>query len=377
MKTNIPSYVVGRAMTVGLLVLLAGLSAVPERHSPVAAAQDSATGESSVTDATLSAPFVHFLPVVFLTSLPPQQCSPGSFGTMLIDMAPNGYIMPADVLFYADDVVGIRGMAGAGAPSDYMRDEVFSRLDGWTRVFLRGTYAGLENAHSAAAMFDMENMYECLAYGPESAYQAGEEALDPLYWVPRAKSLADAAGKCLIYGPAIKDLERVATPEGEDQPREELLEQLVGDITHHLDIWMIQLGRFQLWVDSGHDADGNPYTMQDFAAWMAKWTGWIRAANPDVDVWVQLGIGRHDPIRGVCLPPQPPEYILEYRAVLEAAGVDGIFVMPSQHCMPCPPSPPPGFICSTDPQDHTYYQQSLETFQDAIEMACTECACGY
>jgi hypothetical protein len=138
----------------------------------------------------------------------------------------------------------------------------------------------------------------------------------------------------------------------------------------HVDIWMIQLAKYQQWADKGHDYDGNLFTMQDFENWVNQWVKWIRSANPESEIWAQLGIGNYDPIAGKCQEPQPAEYILNYRQALAAAGIDGVWAMPSQPCQPCPPSPPPGFLCSADPQDHEYYRQSLANFQQAIESAC-------
>jgi hypothetical protein len=284
---------------------------------------------------------------------------------MLIQMDSDAEITPIDVLVYANDYLDVKRMAGTGGPSDFVRDEWFGRLPGWTRSFMRGTYAQLETIHQTATVFGTEDMYECFGYGPESAHAAGEEALDPRYWVPQAEAVADAAGKCLIYGPAVQDYEYLAELEGLPDPG-----SIVRDCAPHVDIWMIQVAKYQNWVDLGRDSEGNPYTLADFSGWVAKWVLWIRSVNPDALVWTQLGIGRWDPLQQRCLPPQPPEYILEYREALVDAGVDGIWVMPSQPCMPCPPSAPPGFICSTDPQDNEYFQQSLGTFQQAIEMAC-------
>jgi len=289
---------------------------------------------------------------------------------MLIHGNPEGWITPAEVLIYANDYLGVKGLVGTGAPSDQVRDEWFGRLPGWTRLFMRGTYDGLQSIHWAATTFGMENMYECFAYGPESPHQAGEEALDPVHWVPQAEALAEGVGKCLVYAPAVQDYELLATPEGEDQPREDSLADLIAQVAPHVDIWVVQLGKYQPWVDAGHDDQGNPYTMDDFRYWIAEWVSWIKAGNSDTRVWTQLGIGQRDPIEDVCLPPQPPEYILNFRETLVDAGVDGIWVMPAQPCQPCPPSPPPDLPCSTDPQDLEYYQQSLATLQQAIEMAC-------
>ena len=290
---------------------------------------------------------------------------------MLIHGDPADWISTADVLIYANDQLGVKGMAGTGAPSEQVRDEWFGRLPGWTRIFIRGTYAELEYIHESAITFGMGDMYECFAYGPESAHRAGEEALDPLYWVAQAEALAEAAGKCLAYGPAVEDYESLATPPGEDQPRDGLLSNLITQVAPHVDIWVIQLAKYQRWADSGHDDDGNAYTMDDFRNRIAQWVSWIKTANPNTKVWTQMGLGKWDPLERACLPPQPPEYILEYRETLIDSGVDGLLVMPSQPCMPCPPRSS-DVPCSTDPQDNEYYRQSLATFQQAIEMACRQ-----
>ncbi|NIN94829.1 MAG: hypothetical protein GTO49_07580 [Anaerolineae bacterium] len=297
-------------------------------------------------------------------------CDESSFGTMLIHGDSADWITPADVLIHANDQLGVRGMTGTGAPSEEVKDEWFGRLPGWTRSFMRGTYDTLTTIHWAATSFGMESMYECFAYGPESPHQAGEEALDPVYWVPQAEALAEEAGKCLIYAPAVRDYEYLSTPEGESQPSNELLATLIAQVAPHVDIWIVQLGKYQPWVDRGYDDNGNPYSMDDLRNWVTQWVSWIKAANPSTEVWTQLGIGVVDPIQDECLPPQPAEYILEFREALISAGVDGVWVMPSQPCMPCPPSPSPGFICSTDPQDNEYYRQSLARLQSAIEIAC-------
>lgn len=307
---------------------------------------------------TITDAYQIYLPIVY-GSGQWTDCSQSSFGTMLIHSEPNDWITPADVLIYANDQLGVKGMTGTGAPSELVRDEWFGRLPGWTRSFMRGTYDTLTTIHWAATVFGMEDMYECFAYGPESPHQAGEEALDPLYWVPQAEALAEAVGKCLIYAPAVRDYELLATPEGEEQPRDDLLANLITQVAPHVDIWIIQLAKYQFWVDNGHNDDGDPYTMDDFKSWVSWWVSWIKTANPNTKVWTQLGIGRFDPIQQVCLPPPPPEYILEYRETLIEAGVDGVWVMPA---MPCQHS--------TDPQDHEYYLQYLTTFQEAIEMAC-------
>jgi hypothetical protein len=299
-----------------------------------------------------------YLPLVLKTR-GSTACSVSDFGTMLIETPPGDWISPAEVIIYANDQLGIKGQVATGSPSDKVRDEWYSKLPGWRRAFIRGTYEQLLNIHAAATVFGMQDMYECIAYGPESPHQAGEEALEPLVWVPKAEEVAEEAGKCLVYGPAVKDYERMATPEGEDKPREDLLADLISQVAPHVDVWVVQLAKYQLWADGGHDEDGNDFTMDDFIAWIGWWNTQIKTANPNAEVWTQLGIGVFDPILKACLPPQPPEYILEYREALIKAGVDGIFVMPSQSCQN-----------SENPQDHEYYLQSLDVFKQAMTIAC-------
>jgi hypothetical protein len=317
---------------------------------------------ASMTTQTLSGTldFSHYLPAVSRAGENQwADCSRSSFGTMLMTGEPGDYITPASILINANDQLGVKGVAGAGAPSESVRDEWFSRLPGWTRLFLRGTYSDLLNVHDAAAIFDMEDMYECIGYGPESAHQAGQEALDPVFWVPQAEARAQEAGKCLVYGPAVQDYERMSTPEGDDEPREDLLAGLITQVAPHVDVWVVQLAKYQAFVDHGRDLEGDPYTMDDFEAWIDWWVATIKTANRNAEVWTQLGVGRFDPLERKCQPPQTPEYVLEYRTTLLKAGVDNVWVMPGQPCQ-----------LSEDPQDHEYYLQSLVTFQDAMRLAC-------
>lgn len=304
--------------------------------------------------------FLGYLPAV-MSNTEPQTCSQSSFGTMLIHQDNDDWITPADVMIDANQHLGVKGLVVTGAPSDYVKENWYGNLPGWTRSFTRGTYEELIPIHSTATTFGMQDMYECIGYGPESAHLAGEEALDPFVWVPRAEEVAEAAGKCLIYGPAVLDYELMATPAGSSQPDEAMLADLIARVSPHVDVWMIQLAKYQRWTDAGHDEFGNPFTMDDFVNWVSWWVSIIKQANPKAEVWTQLGIGVYDPIQQSCAPPQPPAYILQYREGLIEAGVDGVFVMPSQPCQD-----------SSDPQDHEYYLQSLSSLQQALNLACGE-----
>lgn len=300
--------------------------------------------------------YITFIPMI-ARKVP--SCKATSFGTMLIDTNQGDWIAPADVIIYANDELNLKGLAVTGSPSKTVRDEWFGRLQGWTRVFLRGTYDKLTPIHNTAVLFDMEDMYECIGYGPESTHQAGEEAWYPQTYVPLAEAVADKAGKCLVYGPAVEDYEKMSTPVGSEYLDEALLSGLITNIAPHVDIWMIQLAKYQRWTDWGHDDAGNSYSMDNFTEWVNWWVTQIKTANPHAEVWTQLGVGVFDPIEKVCKPPQQPGYLLKYRAALIEAGVDGIFVMPSQSCQE-----------SNDPQDHEYYLQSLYTFQQSLQLAC-------
>lgn len=286
-------------------------------------------------------------------------CDQVDFGTMLLEGYPEDWIYPADVMIHANDALSVTGLVTAGAPSELVKEEWFGRLPDWTRSFIRGTYDQLPPIYPSATIFGMQDMYECIGYGPESPHQAGLEALQPLVYVPQAKAVADSTGKCLIYGPAVLDYERMATPDGEDQPDDFLLAQLIGNVSPYVDIWMIQLAKYQRWADAGRDDFGNPFTMLDFTQKVRWWVMQIQSANPHSKVWTQLGVGVYDPIEQACFPPQPSQYILTYRAALSEAGVNGVFAMPSQPCQ-----------LSSDPQDREYYLQTLEVIKESIELAC-------
>lgn len=278
---------------------------------------------------------------------------------MLIDNGSSSDKDPGDVMIFANDQVGVKGLVTAGAPSEFVRDQWFSKLPGWTRSFNRGTYDQLLTIHQSAITFDMADEYECIGYGPESVHQAGAEALEPLVWVPKAKNVAEAAGKCLIYGPAVLDYEKMATNIGETQPDEVLLGNLISSVSPYVDIWMVQLAKYQRWADAGHDDSGNLFTMNDFEKWINWWVIQVKKGNPEAKVWAQLGIGVYDPMANQCSEPQPAEYILNYRRVLLKAGVSGVFAVPAQPCQ-----------TSTDPVDQSYYQQTLDIYQEAITRVC-------
>lgn len=262
---------------------------------------------------------------------------------MLVRTWEGDRITPYDVLETAE-TMGLDGLVGTGGPSADLAAK-YTYLDGWERLFLRGTYATLETMDAAANRFGVP--YTCFGYGPESSHNAGDEALDPLTWVPMASDLAHSYGKCLTYGPAAMDWElRIATDEASRAA-------LIAQVAPYVDIWMLQLGNYERWAKSGKDDAGQPFTWDDLHYKVAWWSAAIKTANPATKLWVQAGVGTTS--GGKCFAPQTPEEILAYRLQLDEDGVDGMFMMPSQTCQ-----------LSTDPNDHEMYLQALEAFEGAV-----------
>lgn len=243
----------------------------------------------------------------------------------------------------------------------------YENLAGWQRGFVEGTMDRLQNKPGAASGAGLGDHYEYLAYGPESAHQAGDEALWPDVNVPKVKDWAAAAGKQLMYAPSREDYETnipAARPSVNPQ-------HLIADVAQHVDIWGLQLGYLQGQVDDGELSES------EFAAWLDQWGNWIRVGdpaaghpgNPATRMVVQMGIAKYDAKQGTCLPPEPVEYILRWRERV-ASVVDGIIVMPSQRCQPCPPDPPAGFICTTDPNFIANYRRSFDNTLAAAAIVC-------
>lgn len=282
-------------------------------------------------------------PTATVKWVPKPGGSQPSWGSMLLPSWDGDRISAYDVLLTAESL-GFDGMVATGAPSEENAAR-YASLDGWIRTFLRGQYSQLQNIDAVANQMGVP--YTHIGYGPESSHQAGEEALDPLTWVPKAEALAASWGKGLIYGPAVMDWEQRIAPNIDDRAA------MVAKIAPHVDIWMVQLGNYERWARTGRDDFGNPFSWETLYERMAWWVTTIKGANPAADVWVQAGIGRTE--GGSCLPPQPVDEFLAYRSRLGEVGVDGLFVMPSQTCQ-----------LSSDPADHEAWLQAYEAFKEAV-----------
>jgi hypothetical protein len=283
---------------------------------------------------------------------PPGQwadCSQCSFGTMHVRPQEGDWISTEDVLINAFQQDGVLGMVASPVTGEDTKT-LFTQLPGWTRAFVGGTLADIETKPPRAIQLGMEDDYECLSYGPERGRRGDAEAREPEISVVAAEAIADEAGKCLIFGPSLRDMETLAEERGLPDPS-----SIIASCAPHADGWMLNVAKYQL------DVAGGLMTMEEFQAWASVWVQWLKAenANPAIKVWAIVGVGSWDPLNKVCLPPPPPEYILEYREALAAAGVDGIIAMPSLTCQN-----------SNNPADREAYLQSLANFEQAIHLAC-------
>lgn len=247
----------------------------------------------------------------------------------------------------------------------------FAELDNWERGFIEGQVARLENKTASAMQAGLGNDYEYLAYGPEYEHGAGEEALWPESNVAQVEAWAEAEGKRVLYAPSRQDYENedriAARGDGKDPLH------VLADVAQHVDIWGIQLGFLQGNVDDGAMSEA------EFDAWLSQWHDWIKVGdpavghpgNPNTKIMVQMGISKYDLRGGLgCLDAEPPEYVLTWRERM-APYVDGLVLMPSQQCQPCPdPMPNPEFICTNDPEDIAKYQASFDNAVEAVRIVC-------
>ena len=235
----------------------------------------------------------------------------------------------------------------------------YPQLPGWTRGLGGGSLQQITNKDAVATSMGIGDEYECLVYAPESGHTAGIEALYPDENILTAESIADKAEKCLMYAPSIADYEDAIELE-----RGITGEEIIPLVAPHVDIWGFQFGNRQGLVDNG------TWTQEGFLEWFDHWVNLIKASNPDIQIIAQLGIGDHDPVTDLCLPPPPPEYILEWREML-APRVNGLVIMSAQPCQPCPPNVQDGFPCSYDTQDIEYYNQYFDVTVQAVNMVCS------
>jgi len=302
------------------------------------------------------------------TSVPKDwsSCEECSFGTQLVLEASASFIQDVDPFQ--------QGYVFTGSPFNAIDINPdpdvqfgFADLDGWQRGFIEGVMSRLQNKPAAAIQAGLEDHYEYLAYAPESLHSAGTEALWPDVNVPIVKGWAEDAGKKLLYAPSRQDYDQHISEVRPDVN----IEHLIADVAQYVDIWGIQLGFLQGDVDEGDMPE------EEFMIFLTNWVNRIKVGkpeeghpgNPNTKIVVQLGIAKYDKATETCLPADPPEYLLYWRERM-ADLIDGLVLMPSQQCQPCPPNPEPGFPCTTDPEFISRYQQSYDNALEAAGIVC-------
>jgi hypothetical protein len=212
----------------------------------------------------------------------------------------------------------------AGTPTYDMGAEYFPILADWDRTMICNTLQCLQTRIQHAQDDGIE--FEYLSYGPERRDGVPDEEKYNLPWATQsAKEIADQANIPLIISYSTKQLHQEAEERGYawDDPS-----QVVALLAPYGDIWMIQAADEYWRLD---DNTIRPILSQrvyppgeEFRAELIKWVGWIKAANPNIKIWIQLGLQRIG-VEGENYPDA--DTLLAYRDSI-ADLVDGIYITP-------------------------------------------------
>lgn len=217
------------------------------------------------------------------------------------------------------------GYTGLAATPTYdMGADHFGNLENWTRVFICNSHGCLTQKAQRAASEGVD--YEYLAYDPERQEGVPDEEKYNLPWATQtAREIADAWGKPLMISYSTKQLHQEAEERGYDwnDPSE-----VVAMLAPYGDIWLIQAADEYWLLD---DYTVRPILSQrvyppgeEFRAEVQRWVGWIKSANPNIQIWIQLGMQRI----GVPGENEPSaDLLLAYRDSI-ADLVDGIYITP-------------------------------------------------
>jgi hypothetical protein len=224
---------------------------------------------------------------------------------------------------------GIYGLVGATTLMD--AEEYFPFLDGWERALLCNSLACLEGRLSNAASKGLE--FELFGYGPERLGGVPDEEKFNLPWaVQEANHIADQANKELLLGFSTKQLHIEALERGFGWDNPGYVVEMLAPYGHR---WLIQAadeynnpndpnyGHYGPILSQRHFVPGPEWRTE-----VEKWTQWIRSANPNIEIWIQLALHRI----GLSESNQPSaELALQYREWLinpsyGPALVDGVYI---------------------------------------------------
>ncbi len=267
------------------------------------------------------------IPSPLPTSLPSQwtDCSTSALGASLMTMPDFNDSSGPELVSLAQE--GYTGVAGALNCSD--QAEYYPQLPNWNKISICNSHECLQSRMSQFSLcYGID--FEYFGYGPERLGGVPPEEQGNLPWATEvARQIADEAGKKLMisYGTEQLHLEAEERGFGWDN---------VGPVIEMLapygDMWLIQAAdEYNNPNNTGHEG---PILSQmhyspgpEWRAEAEKWVNWIRAANPNIEIWIQLALHQIGP------PEDPPsaELLLEYREWLVGSQhgpplVDGIYI---------------------------------------------------
>jgi hypothetical protein len=299
-------------------LLLLGLAACGPRDNGVIA-----------PDPTAAATATADLPVVVHPS-GWTDCSQSGMGAALMALQEPGASTGPELVSLTED--GYFGLTGTPVYDTAAR--YFPLLEGWDRGFACNSHTCLRSRAERAAGEDLA--YEFLGYGPERLSGVPIEEQSDLPWATQvARDIADDANKLLMISYSTQQLHEEAEERGFGWDN---AGEVVALLAPYGDIWLIQA------ADEYNDPRSSPQHPEPILSqrhfppgpeWRAeaeKWVNWIRAANPEIEVWIQLALHRIP----VGSPPWEDNYpsaelLLAYRDWLVnpeygSPLVDGVYV---------------------------------------------------
>lgn len=260
-----------------------------------------------------------YLPVVFGKALA-RDCSTSGLGSVLFTEPTTG----ESTAPYLEGLAKAGYTGLIGTPTFDIGAAYFPRLTGWERAFICNSHACLEDKALHASQDGVE--YEYLSYGPERLDGVPDEEKYNLPWATEvARQIADKWNKPLILSYSTKQLHQEAEERGYDWNDPSAV---VAMLAPYGDMWVIQAAD-EFWrLD---DYTIRPILSQrvyppgdEFRAELQRWVGWIRAANPEIKIWIQLALQRIG-VEGENYPDA--DLLLAYRDAIYDL-VDGIYITP-------------------------------------------------
>jgi len=215
-------------------------------------------------------------------------------------------IMTSDIISEENgtEVVNLSndGYSGlVGALNCTMIGEYFPSIsDLWEKSALCNSLnclAGVANPSPTSRCYGQD--YDFIAYGPERLQGVPEEEWQNLPWaVQQARQIADQNNKQLFLSFSTKQLLLDAIEKEEYGNDANNVDQVIADLAPYADRWLIQAAD-ELNTDDDNLPDDVVLLSQVYyqpgLSWrneVERWVNMIKSANPDVEIWIQLAIGR-------------------------------------------------------------------------------------